>query len=122
MKRAFVLFAAATLAAGCSTAPQPRVPLPSGAYAFEHRYAEQPQHPGMSLEVTIRGRHIVVFNPVASGPFPAGVLAEGRLWWHAASGQWIVAYAREDRTAEDVGGCSDGPEVVDLERKIYWTC
>ena len=24
--------------------------------------------------------------------------------------------------AEAVGGCSDGPEVVDLEKRIYWTC
>lgn len=21
-----------------------------------------------------------------------------------------------------VGGCSDGPEVIDLEERIYWTC
>ena len=26
------------------------------------------------------------------------------------------------RTATEVGGCSDGPEVVDLKKRIYWTC
>lgn len=27
-----------------------------------------------------------------------------------------------DADAPQVGGCSEGPDVVDLVRKIYWTC
>lgn len=42
--------------------------------------------------------------------------------WHAASGQWIVGYEPGDAAAPCLGGCSDGPAVIDLEKRIYWTC
>ncbi|KAF1720916.1 hypothetical protein SAMN06296416_101318 [Pseudoxanthomonas wuyuanensis] len=78
--------------------------------------------PSFSLTATIDGTHIVLINPKASGPFPAGIIAEGELMWHAGSRQWIIGHKDTDRTLPDVGGCSDGPEVVDLVGKIYWTC
>jgi hypothetical protein len=89
---------------------------------FQHRYAEQPTMPSFWLKATLRGKRIVLRNPKAAGPFPAGVLAEGELMWHPASRQWIIGTDRADSSARDVGGCSDGPEVVDLVRRIYWTC
>lgn len=36
--------------------------------------------------------------------------------------QWVIVRSEADRHATEVGGCSDGPEVVDLQQKIYWTC
>ena len=42
--------------------------------------------------------------------------------WHPASKRWIIGEKPSDRSLQEVGGCSDGPEVVDLVRKIYWTC
>lgn len=108
--------------ASCSAAAEPPVPIASGHYVLQHRFAEQPTVPSISLNAKINGSHIVVVNPKAAGPFPAGVLAEGELMWHAGSGQWIIGHGDADRSARDVGGCSDGPEVVDLIGKIYWTC
>jgi hypothetical protein len=110
------------LIAGCSSASEPVVPLSSGEYTFQHRFAEHPAMPSFQLKATISGKRIVLTNPKASGPFPAGVLAEGELMWHPASGQWIIGKEASDRSLQDVGGCSDGPEVVDLVGKIYWTC
>lgn len=110
------------LIAGCNTATAPPFPMASGQYTFQHRFAEHPTLPSLSLDASIDGTHIVLTNPKASGPFPAGILAEGELMWHAGSSQWIIAQDDNDRTAEDVGGCSDGPEVIDLVGKIYWTC
>lgn len=103
-------------------APQPDIPLKSGNYVFQHRYAEQPNMSSFKLTARIKGRHIVLTNPKASEPFPAGVLTEGELFWHAPSSQWIIVTVPEDRQASEAGGCSDGPEVVDLLQKIYWTC
>jgi len=121
MKHSLLLLAA-TLASPSSAEKDPAVPLAPGHYDFQHRFAEHPAIPSIKLEVTIAGSHIVVVNPVASDPFPAGTLAEGQLMWHAASQQWIIGREPSDKLAADVGGCSDGPETVDLINKIYWTC
>ena len=122
MKHSLVLIAVATVVSACSAASAPAIPLTSGQYVFQHRFAEHPTIPSIKLQVTISGSHIVVVNPTASDPFPAGTLAEGQLMWHAASQQWIIGHEASDKSASDVGGCSDGPETVDLVNKIYWTC
>jgi hypothetical protein len=108
--------------AGCNAASAPPVPLPSGEYEFAHRFSEQPTIPSVCLTVRIDAAHVMVVNPKASGPFPAGVIDEGTLMWHAASEQWIIGREEADRTLRDVGGCSGGPEVIDLQNRVYWTC
>ena len=110
------------LLASCQSATDPAIPLGTGSYKFQHRYAEHPTMPSFQLEARISGKHIVLTIPEAAGPFPAGVLAEGELMWHPASKRWIIGEKPSDRSLQEVGGCSDGPEVVDLVRKIYWTC
>jgi len=120
MKRSIALIALLTsLAAQGSTLPPP---LPSSQYAFQHKFAEQPKLPGTPLVAQINEFHIVLINESNSAIFPQGPIAEGTLMWHAASGQWIIGHSDSDRHAQSVGGCSDGPEVVDLVQKIYWTC
>jgi len=122
MKHLFLLIAVATLVSACSAASGPKIPLASGQYVFQHRFAEHPAIPSIQLQVTISGSHIAVANPTASDSFPAGIIAEGQLMWHPASKQWIIGNQASDKFAQDVGGCSDGPEAVDLVGKIYWTC
>ena len=106
--------------AGCRSSEKP--PLPSGDYVFTHKFAEHPSIPSIKLDVQIRGPHIVLTNNDRTDVFPAGIINEGTLMWHAASGQWIIGTEPAAAKATEVGGCSDGPEVVDLERRIYWTC
>jgi hypothetical protein len=117
--RIFALIAIS--AAGCTSQNKP-IPLADGQYVFQHRFAEQPTIPSINLNVTIDGDKIILINPTASDPFPAGVIEQGQLMWHAASKSWIIGHADSDKTAPEVGGCSDGPEVVDLSAKVYWTC
>ena len=121
MRHLFLLIAV-TITSTCSAESDPQIPLASGQYVFQHRFVEHPAIPSIPLHVTISDSRIVVVNPTASDPFPAGVLAEGQLMWHATSKQWIIGHEASDRTAQDVGGCSEGPEVIDLAGKIYWTC
>ena len=106
----------------CQSSAEP--PLPSGDYVFVHRFAEAEQSniPSIKLDVQIQGRHIVLINNDKTDVFPAGVIEEGTLMWHASSHQWIIGTEPADADTPEVGGCSDGPAVVDLERKIYWTC
>ncbi len=100
------------------------VPLKDGTYTFEHKFAEAQQQSIKSIQliVTIKAHHIVIINHDRYDVFPKGIIEEGELMWHAKSGQWIIANTPSDAQAEDVGGCSDGPTVIDLEHRIYWTC
>lgn len=105
-----------------AVASGPEMPLPSGGYVFLHRFAEHPDLPSIQLEAQIDAGRITLTNHERDDVFPRGVIAEGMIVWHAASRQWIIAEQPEDAMVIEVGGCSDGPEVVDLQRKIYWTC
>lgn len=120
MKSLFLFIALA--ASSLASAVEPMLPIRSGLYAFQHKFAEQPEAPSIRLLAQISGRHIVLINEAQSSVFPKGVIAEGNLMWHAKSGQWIISQSPLDRLADEVGGCSDGPEVVDLEHRVYWTC
>lgn len=100
----------------------PPLPISSGKHVFRHRFAEHPEMQSMELNVVIQKHRIRITNPQTTRVFPKGVLAEGELVWHARSGSWIIASTPEDVEAAEVGGCSDGPEVVDLVNRIYWTC
>jgi hypothetical protein len=104
------------------SAAEPRPPLPSGHYTFQHKHAEHPNLQSISLKAKVKGRHITLINEGHSAVFPRGVIAEGTFLWHQPSKQWIIGHSKADQAAKEVGGCSDGPEVVDLENRIYWSC
>jgi hypothetical protein len=115
-----VPFLLAMLLASCASGPV--LPIAPGVYRFELRFAEQPSIPGAELKATIDGRHIELVNEGDSTVFPRGVVANGTLSWHARSRQWIIAVDPADKDAGEVGGCSEGPQVVDLAARIYWAC
>ncbi|GAA0248567.1 hypothetical protein [Rhodanobacter caeni] len=107
---------------GAVAASAPPLPIASGQYTFRHRFAEQPDLPSISLAATIRGHHIVLVNRGESRVFPHGVVAKGTLVWNVAIRQWVIGTEPSDSTTPEAGGCSEGPEVVDLVKRIYWTC
>jgi hypothetical protein len=120
MRHAFLFLTVITSACENTSSPEP--PLPTGEYSFAHRFAEHPEIPSIQLTVRIDGPRIVLINNDRTDVFPAGLIEEGTLMWHASSAQWIIGSNAADADASDVGGCSDGPSVVDLRRRIYWTC
>jgi len=124
--RAYVFSFIATLfLATCVSAEQKTpIPLQDGEYLFEHKHAEAERHNIRSITVIvkIKGNHIVIINNDRFDVFPNGVLEEGILMWHEKSGQWIIGDYPSDRELDDVGGCTDGPAVIDLVKRIYWTC
>ena len=38
------------------------------------------------------------------------------------SGVWIIAQSEEDIYLDEIGGCTDGPSVIDFEQMKYWLC
>jgi len=97
-------------------------PIASGTYAFRHKDAEFPESRGIPVTVIIRDYSITVVNKTPHAVLPKGVLVKGELMWHDKSGQWIIGTDEADRNAEEVGGCSAGPETVDFAKKIIWSC
>lgn len=112
----------ALFASSCATAPAPLLPIADGDHVFQHRFAEHPDMPSVALVATIKKGHITLTNSQPSDVFPSGIIAEGTLMWHARTRQWIIGDDQSDKDASEVGGCSAGPEVVDLQNRIYWTC
>lgn len=123
MKRLIVLSLLGLAAtAGGAAEPVPAVPLRDGTYTFEHRYAEDPQLPSFTVRVRLKRGHLTVTNPHRGQAFAVGVIDRGVLRWHARSGQWIVSHSVRELDSDEVGGCSAGPSVIDLQARIYWTC
>ena len=100
----------------------PPMPLRDGEYVFSHYFAEHPNMGGQPLTVRIAGLRVTVLNRSPTSVFPVGVIEEGTLFWRRKSKQWIIADQEEDRRATEVGGCSDGPSMIDLENRVYWSC
>jgi hypothetical protein len=102
--------------------PSPDVPIASGAYEFRHGFAEHPSISSIALTVEIDGSRVLVTNNDNDEVFPLGLIVDGALLWHRATEQWIIGNDSEDAFATEVGGCSDGPLVIDLEAREFWTC
>ncbi|WP_159090947.1 hypothetical protein [Aquimarina aquimarini] len=49
------------------------------------------------------------------------IIDEGKILRHK-SGVWIIGTNKKDINIEEVGGCSDGPRVIDFEKKKFWMC
>ncbi|MDH5180631.1 MAG: hypothetical protein OEZ39_19360 [Gammaproteobacteria bacterium] len=117
-----LLLAAVTPFAFAVEAGKVPLPLKDGVYQFKHKFAEHPQMDSITLEASIKNGRISLVNKDRADVFPLGLIDEGELVWHEKSQEWIISTDPADLNAEDVGGCSDGPTVVDLKEKIYWTC
>lgn len=50
------------------------------------------------------------------------VLEAGVLMKHKRTGKWIIGHRAEDVNAKEIGGCGEGPTIIDLRRRIFWTC
>jgi len=92
------------------------IPIPNGSYTFQHKYAEHPNLESISFDVTINGSKITVTNSNESNAWVKGKVEEGRLFLHS-SNKWIIIHNQADENATEVGGCTDGPTVVDLDKK-----
>jgi hypothetical protein len=124
LNRSILLIVSLMPTACTVNAKEKPIPLEDGQYFFEHKYAEAEHYQIKSIQliVEIDGRTVVVINNDRFDVFAQGVLEEGTLMWHSKSRQWIIGDSPTDRNRDDIGGCSGGPNVIDLVNRIYWTC
>lgn len=96
----------------------------SGTYIYKVAFAEwQGRSLGATVLVKIKGDSIYVIHNGGNVSGQKGeVIDSGIIMKHKATGQWIIGRHPRDRDAAEVGRCSDGPSVIDFNRKLFWLC
>jgi hypothetical protein len=95
----------------------------SGTYVYSIAFAEWGgKSLGSTVTVIISGDSIKIINSGSLSGRKGEIIEEGRIIRHRTTAKWIIATKPEDEFAQDVGGCSDGPRVIDFKEKKWWTC
>ena len=97
-----------------------------GTYTYKVAFAEWGgKSLGSTCTVVIKGNSIKIiandktnFNEIKKGD----IIEQGTIMKHKKTGQWIIGHVAKDIFAKEVGGCSDGPTVIDFKNKKWWTC
>jgi hypothetical protein len=97
----------------------------SGEYVYDMAFAEwQGKSMGEKVTVIIEGASAKI-RYEGDGNLTLSkkgdILDSGLLRKHI-SGSWIIAGSEMDIYAEEIGGCSSGPTIIDFKNKKYWTC
>ncbi len=94
-----------------------------GTYTYAVAFEEwKGRSLGASCTVIIRGDSIEVQHNGSNLTGRKGdVLFRGLLLKHR-TGRWIIGRSAADRNAKEIGGCTNGPLVIDLKRKRLWLC
>lgn len=84
----------------------------------------QGQSLGATCEVLIKGDSVYVFDDgsISGKKSKGGLIDKGIIRRHILTGNTIITHDRADVHAEEIGGCSDGPIIIDLKKKIVWLC
>jgi hypothetical protein len=97
----------------------------NGTYTYTIAFAEwQGKSLGATCTVIIKGDSIkVVHNGKANLTGKKGdILDQGIIMKHTKTGKWIIGHNQKDIDAKEIGGCSEGPSVIDFIGKKFWTC
>ena len=98
---------------------------PNGSYIYDIAFAEwEGKSLGAKCTVVISGNSIrIIYDGIGNLTASKGdVLDEGTILKHKKTGEWIIAHDPSDQDAVEVGGCSDGPSVIDFKNKLFWLC
>ena len=74
-----------------------------------------------AFRVIIKDNEIkIVNNGILSGE-KEEIIEQGIILKHK-SGEWIIAHNESDVNLEEIGGCTNGPIIIDFKKKIVWFC
>ena len=96
-----------------------------GTYTYAIAWAEWGGKTlGATCTVIIKGDRIKVIHngkPGVTGK-KGDIYAEGIIMKHSKTGKWIIGNSKKDKDAKEIGGCSEGPPVIDFKEKLFWSC
>jgi hypothetical protein len=103
-----------------TTAQKPK----DGTYTYSIAFAEwQGKSLGATCTVIIKGDSVkVVHNGKGNLTGNKGDIIDAGIIMNHKSGKWIIGHNAKDKNATDIGGCSDGPRVIDFKNKKVWSC
>ena len=95
-----------------------------GTYTYKIAYAEwNGRSLGSTCTVVIKGDSIkVVHNGNDVSGTKGVIFGEGIIMKHKKTGKWIIGHSPKDVDAREIGGCSEGPTIIDFKNKKWWTC
>jgi hypothetical protein len=96
-----------------------------GIYTYKIAFAEwNGKSLGASCTVIIKGNNIkIIHNGKGnlSGK-KGGIIDKGIIMRHLKTGKYIIGHKLSDMQAMEIGGCSDGPAIIDFKKRICWLC
>lgn len=96
--------------------------IPQGNFEYELYFSEWGgRMENGSCEVLIEGTAITVRKRKNSTLTGEDVLVKGSIMKHK-SGRFIIGKSKEDRNANEIGGCTGGPVPIDLKKKVIEWC
>jgi hypothetical protein len=97
----------------------------NGTYTYSIAWAEWNGNSlGATCTVIIKGDSIKVIHngkPNVTGK-KGDIYDLGIIMRHVKTGKWIIGHSPKDKYAKQIGGCSDGPSVIDFKNKKFWSC
>jgi hypothetical protein len=96
----------------------------NGTYTYQVAFSEwQGKSLGATVLVKIKGDSIYVIHNGGNLSGKKGEVIDcGIIMKHRRTGKWIIGHNPGDKDAQEVGGCSEGPSVVDFNHKKFWLC
>lgn len=92
----------------------------SGTYTYSYCYKEW--HSCVNTcTVIINGDSVTVISNEDQSVPKGEVIDKGILMEHS-SGKWIIGQRPEDKFARKIGGCGNGPAIIDFKRKRFRGC
>ncbi len=96
-----------------------------GFYTYSIAFEEwQGKSLNTTCTVQIKGDSIKIINN-GTGNLTGkkgDIIDEGILMKHTKTGKWIIGHNLKDKDAEEIGGCSGGPPIIDFKQKKFYSC
>ena len=94
-----------------------------GTYTYTVIWDEfQGKSTGSTVTVKIIGDSIYVINNGSLTGEKGEIIEAGIIMKHRKTGRWIIAHSPNDKNAEEVGTCGEGPTAVDFVHRRYYAC
>jgi hypothetical protein len=95
----------------------------NGIYSYKIAWEEfQGKSLGSTCTVRINGDSITIINDGSITGEKGGILDQGLIMKHKKTGKWIIAHKAKDIYAKEIGGCSEGPAVIDFKLRVFYSC
>ncbi|MGQ0738242.1 MAG: hypothetical protein ACT4OJ_04205 [Bacteroidota bacterium] len=99
--------------------------LKNGTYTYAIAFAELGgKSLGATCTVRIKGDSIQIIHngKINLSGRKGEIMDEGIIMKHKRTGKWIIARSPKDIYAKEIGGCGEGPSIIDFKNKRWWTC